>query len=478
MTCKLEQRAATVRATAAEYGQEHVFRFWDELDAKQREQLLTQLEALDWKQLNDWVGAYVLTEPEIVLPQGLRPAEYYPLAPETADRKKLYEHARSRGEELLREGRVAAFTVAGGQGTRLGFDGPKGAYPTSPIKGKTLFQLFAEGIARAGEKYDAVIPWYVMTSPLNDQATRDFFEDNDYFELAPENLTFFSQGVLPAVDSSGKLLLADIDSLALSPNGHGGSLLALKQSGVLDEMAERGIDHISYWQVDNPLVHMFDPLFLGLHHITESQMSSRALIKTGPGEKLGNFCEVNGHVEIIEYSDMPDDLAEARADDGRLEFRAGSPAIHVLDRAFVESLTNDGRLSLPVHRALKKVPYVNESGEPVQPVEANAVKFEMFIFDALPKAMNPLILEAERGEQFGPVKNKTGVDSAESCRTLLIARAASWLKHAGIEIPETASGEPDCVIELSPRRYLDCADVVENATNLTPPQRGAKEYYE
>jgi UDP-N-acetylglucosamine/UDP-N-acetylgalactosamine diphosphorylase len=472
----INTRAAAIRKTAEAHGQEHVFRFWKDLDTVGREQLITQLEALDWERLDDWIEAYVLASPELEISTDLKPAEYYPAIPETPHQEQLYSEAMSLGRNLLREGRVAGFTVAGGQGTRLGFDGPKGSYPISPIKEKTLFQLFAEGILRTCDKYDVIIPWYIMTSPLNDQATRDFFEANDYFGLDPENVSFFSQGVLPAVDMNGKLLLASPDSLALSPDGHGGSLLALRQSGALDEMRERGIDTISYWQVDNPLVHMFDPLFLGLHDELGSQMSCRALIKTGPYEKLGNFCDVNGRVEIIEYSDMPEELAEARDNDGRLTFRAGSPAIHILNREFVESLTESGRLNLPVHRAHKKVAHVDADGRQFKPEAPNAVKFEMFIFDALPMAQNVLILEAVREEQFGPVKNKSGVDSAESCRTLLVERAARWLDEAGIPVPRKKNGEPDGVVELSPRRFLDPEDVAAAAADLTSPERGAQEY--
>lgn len=474
----IDTRATEIRKKVEGHGQGHVFRFWDELGDASRRQLVEQLEAIDWARLDDWIKTYVLATPDLDIPSDLKPAGYYPAIPETHHQEQLYSEAMNLGRHLLREGRVAGFTVAGGQGTRLGFDGPKGTYPISPIREKTLFQLFAESVGRACEKYDAIIPWYIMTSPLNDAETRDFFESNDYFGLAPENVTFFSQGVLPAVDLEGKLLLAGRDSLALSPDGHGGSLLALRRSGALDEMRERGIDTISYWQVDNPLVHLFDPLFLGLHDELGSQMSCRALIKTGPMEKLGNFCELNGRTEIIEYSDMPDELAEARDPDGRLTFRAGSPAIHVLNRQFVESLTENDRLNLPVHRAVKKVQHVDAEGRLVDPQEPNAVKFEMFIFDALPLARNVLILEAVREEQFGPVKNKTGVDSAESCRTLMVERAARWLDEAGLPVPRQADGAPDCVVELSPRRYLDPEDVAADAARLTPPKRGAEECYD
>lgn len=458
------------------WGQEHLLRFWGALAPADRVQLVAQISAVDWEQMDCWIREYVLRKPEFSVPEGLAPAPYYPLIPEDEEQRRLYASARARGAELLRAGRVAGFTVAGGQGTRLGFDAPKGTYPIAPVTQKSLFQLFAEGIVRAREKYGAAIPWYIMTSPLNDAATREFFEQAGYFGLPAEDIRFFPQGTLPAVGLDGKLLLSRQDSLALSPNGHGGSLSALRDSGSLDDMAARGVEHISYWQVDNPLVRIFDPLFLGLHDIAGSDMSSRCLTKTGPLEKLGNFCIDEGVLRVIEYSDMPQALAEAKEADGRLRFRAGSPAIHILRRRFVEHMTS-GRVQLPLHRAEKKVAFVGSDGVPVEPVEPNAVKLETFIFDALPEATNPIIVEAERREQFAPVKNPDGVDSVVSCRALLVDRAARWLEAAGIEVPRHPDGRPACVIELSPRRYLDPDDVKADAVRLTPPAMGEAKVY-
>lgn len=467
-----------LRLLLERHNQEHVLAYWDELSAEGREQLAAQVKALDWAQLDTWIAEALDAGTGADIPTELEPAPYYPLVPETAEQAELYERALSRGRELLEQGRVAAFTVAGGQGTRLGYDAPKGTYPISPVKSKSLFQLFAEGVARAGEKYGVAIPWYVMTSPINDAATRAFFVENAYFGLAPEDVVMFPQGTLPVIDHQGRLLLGAKDSLALSPNGHGGSVLALRDHGCLEDMSTRGIQHISYWQVDNPLVYQFDPLFLGLHDLTESDMSNRSLTKTGPFEKLGNFCLVDdGRCVIIEYSDMPNELAEARDDDGRLRFRAGSPAIHVLRRDFVERLTH-GRLDLPIHRADKKVACVSEGGGIVTPAEPNAIKMEMFIFDALPLANNPLILEGDRAEQFGPVKNMHGVDSVDSCRQLLVERAARWLESAGIDVPRGPDGVPDAVVELSPRRFLAMDDVKAAAPGLKPPAPKAQEYYD
>jgi UDP-N-acetylglucosamine/UDP-N-acetylgalactosamine diphosphorylase len=235
--------------------------------------------------------------------------------------------------------------------------------------------------------------------------------------------------------------------------------LALKNSGALDDMETHGIEQISYFQVDNPLVSVVNPFFIGLHALEEAEISARALIKTGPFEKLGNFCIANGALQIIEYSDMPNDIAEEKDSDGRLKFRAGSPAIHMIERKFIERLTEGGKLHLPWHRADKKVLCINDNGEAIEPDASNAVKLETFIFDAIPMAKKTMILEAKREEEFAPLKNKTGVDSAESCRAMLIERDSSWLESAGIEIPRKVDGTPEVVIELSPLSFFDAEDV-------------------
>ena len=459
------------------WGQEHLLRFWDSLAPSGRERLAAQIRAIDWPVFHEWIRKYVIQKPVTEIPADLAPAPYYPLKPRDREQAAVYRAAVQTGEELLRAGKVAGFTVAGGQGTRLGFAGPKGTFPIGVVSGKSLFQLFAEGILRAGEKYGRPLFWYIMTSPVNDSATRRFFDENDYFGLSREQVRFFPQGVLPAVGFDGRLILAEPDSLALSPNGHGGSLLALRDSGALREMAKHGVEHISYWQVDNPLVTGFDPLFIGLHARTGSDMSSRCLTKTGPFEKLGNFCITGGRLKIIEYSDMPEELATAVDAGGRLRFRAGSPAIHVIRRDFIERITGGG-LHLPVHRAEKKVDFVDENGQLVHPERPNAVKLEMFIFDALPLARNPLVLEADREEQFAPVKNRVGVDSVVTSQALLLARALRWLEAAGVAVPRTADGTPLCRVELSPRRFLAPEDVREQASSLPAPGPGEVKVYE
>ena len=438
-----------LRRNAEAAGQGQLFRFWDELDEAARRRLAEEVAALDLTELNRLAAEYVLKRPETAIPADLAPAPFFPAQPRDAAQRAYYARAIETGEAMLRAGRVSMLTVAGGQGTRLGFDGPKGTYPIGPVSGRTLFGYFAGTIAAAQKKYGKPITWYIMTSVINDAATRDFFAENRFFGLDPARVVFFTQGSMPAFGTDGKLLLGAKDALSLSPNGHGGTLLALRASGALDRMKQEGCDTISYFQVDNPLAPMIHPLFLGLHELEKSEMSAIMLPKTNPFEKLGNFCVSGGRTQIIEYSDLPAELAESRDPDGSLRFVAGSPAIHVIARAFVERLTEGGRLRLPWHRADKKVPFIDDAGKLVKPETPNAVKLESFIFDALPLAAKTMILEGCREEMFAPTKNQTGVDSAESCREMLLERDARRLAEAGFAVRDPG-GSRKADIELAP----------------------------
>ncbi|HEY2587392.1 MAG TPA: UDPGP type 1 family protein [Tepidisphaeraceae bacterium] len=440
--------SATLRQQWESAGQGQVFRFYDALDPAARQRLATQLEAFDPKHLNELADTYVKRKPPISIPKDIRPVKTFPHEPGPGQ-EKLYADARKRADELLRGGKVAAFLVAGGQGTRLGYDGPKGEFPVTPIRRKPLFQVFAEQLRAYSRDYGKTVPWYIMTSDANDAQTRAFFKQNNYFGLNPQDVFIFQQGMMPAFATDGRLLLGAKDSLALSPDGHGGSLRALERSGALADMRRRGVEHLSYFQVDNPLVHIIDPLFLGLHDLTGSEMSSKTIPKAGPLERVGNFVDADGVVQVIEYSDLPEELARQTNPDGSLRFNEGSIAIHALRRSFVERLNATGNLSLPWHRADKKVPYVDEQGNLVKPDKPNAVKLEQFVFDAIPLAQNAIVYMTDRAEEFSPVKNAEGVDSPATCRRDQIRRAARWLKGAAVEVPIVA-GEPDAVLEISP----------------------------
>lgn len=452
--------------------QEHLIAYWDELSSNQREALLRQLEQLDYSKVPLWIEKYLKNDDFMKIPERFEPAPSYPPAPKTSEQADKYAQAARLGEELIRSGKAAGFVVAGGQGTRLGFEGPKGDYPTSPIKNKTLFQLFAEYLAATSEKYNVTIPWYVMTSPLNYDATVKIFAKADYFGLGKENIFIFQQGTLPNFDFDGNILLADKDLIASSPDGHGGSLKALFSSGAIADMNRRGVEYISYWQVDNPLIRLIDPLFLGLHVLDKAEMSSKALIKAEPLEKVGNFCLVDGKVTVIEYSDLTEEAAYRKNADGSLAFELGSIAIHLISVSFVEKLNRGGDFSLPIHRAVKKIPYIDANGHFVNPESPNGVKLETFVFDALPMSEHSVILETLREEEFAPVKNATGVDSAEVTRQMMINRAAAWLEQARIKVPRKEDGTPDCVLEIASGFALTPEDLKARIDQIPPIKPG------
>ncbi len=440
-------------------GQEHLLAYWDELAPARREQLLEQIEDIDLAKIPDWVREFVTNEPEHHISESdFEPAPAYSLHPQIEAEQQKYARAIELGKELISAGKVAGFLVAGGQGTRLGFDGPKGNYPISPIKKKTLFEVFAETIKAVSDRHGTVCPWYVMTSPLNHADTISTFESNHYYGLDPANVYIFQQGTLPNFGFDGKILMAEKYSIARSPDGHGGCITALKKSGALADMKQRGIEYLSYWQVDNPLVKLFDPLFIGLHALDKSEMSSRAVYKNAPKEKVGNFCLIDGKVTVIEYSDLPDHLAEKRDRDGSLVFHLGSIAIHIISTDFIDKLTTGG-CSLPLHRAVKKISHLGDQGRLVEPEAPNGVKLETFIFDALPLAANSMILEVQRREQFAPTKNATGEDSAETTEKMMIERAAHWLESAGVKIPRKPDGSADCTLEMAAGFALEPEDI-------------------
>ncbi len=457
-------------------GQAHVLRWWDELSAADREQLVTELESIPWDVLDPIISTHVLAKPQATALDRLSPAPVYP-GVATPGNEKLYESATRRGRELIAAGKVAAFTVAGGQGTRLGIDGPKGAVVVTPVGERTLFQIFAETIKAVRNRYAAKIPWYIMTSPANHDQTLDFLEEHEFFGLPGEDVIAFSQGMLPAFDFQGRLLLDAKHRLALAPDGHGGSLKALVTGGATKDMRARGIEIISYFQVDNPLVKPIDPLFIGLHADTGSQMSTKIARKADDLERVGNVCVHDGRVIVVEYTEFPEVCAHARNEDGGRRFDAGNLAIHLLNVDFVEQL--GGRtFQLPFRRAEKAVAYLDEAEQRIQPNGPNAVKLETFVFDALPLAESPLVLEVNRAEEFSPVKNARGVDSLESSRRDQTARACRWLDAAGVTVPRTKDGTPDVTLAISPLFALDAEDVAAKVDRLPQLKPGDAIYIE
>jgi UDP-N-acetylglucosamine/UDP-N-acetylgalactosamine diphosphorylase len=451
-------------------GQGQVFAFYPQLDAAAQQRLLDEAAEIDLAEVERLNRTLLGKNAAAVDLEGLAPAPFEPL-PENGGNAAEWAKAKAAGEAALRAGRVAAFTVAGGQGTRLGYDGPKGTYPVTPLKKKTLFQVFAEKIRAAAIRYGKPIHWFIMTSHANHEATETFFKENKFFGLDASLVHFFRQGRMPAVDFTGKILLETPGSIAMSPDGHGGSLRALERSGALDLMKREGIDALSYFQVDNPLIRVIDPTFIGFHLMRGSEMSSKMVPKAYAGEKVGHFCTQNGKNVVVEYSDLPASYQEeVEAKTGKLRYVAGSVAIHIFDAAFIRRMAAGGEgVALPFHRADKKIPTVDAAGKAVKPEKANGVKFEMFVFDALPFAKNPVIIEAKRADDFSPVKNAEGVDSPKTCREDQLRQFARWLKANGAAIQTDASGLPSVAVEVSPLFGYD-EDSFSDRWNKTSPK--------
>ncbi|MEM7790374.1 MAG: UDPGP type 1 family protein [Verrucomicrobiota bacterium] len=448
-------------AAFAEKGQDQVFRYFDELDPTGQEKLLAAASKIDLDEIDQLVEEHLkASEKTADGLEGLEPAPFI-ASPASGGDPAQWEAARELGAAAIQAGRVAAFTVAGGQGTRLGYDGPKGTFPVTPVSGKTLFQVFAEKIARTSARYGATIHWFILTSEINNTATVDAFEANDYFGLPEDSVHFIVQGLMAAVDYDGKIILADKDTIMMTPDGHGGSLRALVRSGAVAKMKELGIDCVSYFQVDNPLIQCIDPAFVGFHLQSNSELSSKMVPKAYALEKVGLFCVKDGQSVVIEYSDMPAEMQEQTDANGALRFVAGSVAIHIFDRDFIERVGGDGTgAKLPFHRADKKIPFVSADGTIIKPDKPNGVKFEMFVFDALPLAQNLVIIEATRADDFSPVKNAEGLDSPKTSKEDQLRLYARWLKAAGEEIATDETGLPEITFEISHLFAADEADFV------------------
>ena len=453
-------------------GQGHVFRWWKEIGQEGREALLDQLRIVNLDGIaalkSDVQAGRLMPQPAAApgMPEYVR-------LPETAEETRQWQAARTMGEELLRAGKVAALTVAGGQGTRLNFDAPKGLYPIGPVSGKSLFQVHAERILATRRRYGGAVPWYIMTSDSTDEPTREYFKTHAWFGLPPQDVRFFRQGMMPALDRDFRLVLVARDKILLSPNGHGGTLSALLDTGMLEDMETRGVEEISYFQVDNALVPAADPAFLGFHRLAGTEMSSKAIWKRDPEEPIGAFVRAGGRLGIVEYSDLTPEQMRRKNAEGKLVYGLGNPAIHAIRVDFVRAET-EGGARLPFHLAEKRSACLDDTGQLVQPEGKNVYKFEMFIFDALRDTKRSVILEIRREAEFAPLKNPTGTDSPETCHRDMTALYAGWLEHAGIKVPRNDAGFLLYPIEISPLLALDADEL---AAKVRPDLRIAGPLY-
>lgn len=401
-----------LRTRLAEHQQEHLLAHWDDLTPSEQIRLSEELSAVDFDELANLFQSEAAETDWLEIAKAARGPKAVRLS--DAEGATTGDKPRERGRKALAAGEVAVLIVAGGQGTRLGFDHPKGMFPIAPESERTLFQIHIEKLHAQAKAHRTTIPLYLMTSPATHEETIGFFEQHNRFGLPQNDLEVFCQGTMPAVDSkSGKLLLADKGHLALSPDGHGGVVEALKKNGLLADMQQRGIRHLFYMQVDNPLVSVADPEFIGHHLEHRSQMSTQVVRKQDALEKVGNVVTVGERLRIIEYSDLPEEVGQRADDSGEMIFWAGNIAVHVIDVDFL-SQQAESQAALPWHIARKQVPHVDASGTMIEPSQPNALKFERFIFDLLPEAAEAIVVEVPRGSAFAPVKSAADVELARS----------------------------------------------------------------
>jgi UDP-N-acetylglucosamine/UDP-N-acetylgalactosamine diphosphorylase len=437
-------------------GQAHVAEQLQALEGRSRRRLARQLNEFDLSALPELHAAIeAASRPKV---RELAPAPVY----ELADREFPYApHAGAQAMapmayKALENGEVAVLLVAGGQGTRLGFDGPKGCYPLLPETRMTLFEVFARKLLRAGREYGKVPPLYVMVGEHNRAVTRNYFEDHDFFGLNPDDVMFFAQGVMPALDDDGKLVLEAPGRLFLGPDGHGGVIRALQRMGMLTDMAERGIRTVSYLQVDNVQAPVADPAFLGLHIAEGADMSLKVVRKSDPAEKVGIYCLDNGTPCIVEYTEFSPEQSAERAENGDLRYWAGSIAVHAFSLEFLQML-GAGGATLPLHANRKPVARADGT-------EAPAWKFERFVFDAIPLASRVVCLEVPRDEQFLPLKNADGEFGPDGVRQ-------SYTRYWAQAVERAAGYRPER-IEVDPAAFENARELLQHPERVPAAPEG------
>lgn len=393
------------------YGQEHVLRYYDELTKEEKNTFLEQIDRTDFT----------------VIEQAAETGKRGTIAPIKAmtipEIDMGREHFSHIGMEAVKAGRVGAVLLAGGMGTRLGSDAPKGMYDIGINKPVYIFQRVIENLMKVVEKAGNYIQLFVMTSEKNHDATVNFFKEHEYFGYDPEYIAFFMQDMAPAADYDGKVYMEGKGCIATSPNGNGGWFLSMKKSGLLKLIEKRGIEWLNVFAVDNVLQSIADPVFIGAVLEGGYSVGSKVIRKVNPQEKVGVMCTEDGRPSIVEYIELTQDMLTQKDENGEYAYNFGV----ILNYLFkVDKLVGLLERKLPYHKSAKKIPYINEAGELIKPKEPNGYKYEQFILDMIQMLDSCLPFEVVREKEFAPIKNKTGVDSVESARELL--------KRNGIEI--------------------------------------------
>ncbi len=427
-----------------EQSQGHILRFWGELNDDERDLLVSDMNRIDFGVLEK---AAFLRDSKIDAKRSVEPPDIIPV-PRTGGQIRKEIEAAQAGASFIESARAAVFTAAGGQSSRLGLESPKGMYPVSPIRRKSLFQVHAEKILYIQNKFCIKVPWVIMVSEINRQQTVDFFAKNNYFGLDKNYTGFIEQGMFPAVDKNGKIFLRDKFRVFLNPSGHGGTFSALKESGKISWLKELGVEEVFYFQVDNVLIKILDPVFIGHHTGKSCGISSKSVQKRGPGEKVGVFALEDAKTIVVEYSELSA-VQSKKGGDPAVTLTAGNIAIHMINTDFAEKIGAD-KHRLGLHLAFKAVPFIDTGGNLVKPQKPNGYKIETFIFDALKDSENSVIMEVRRENEFSPLKNKTGDESPETVLADQLKFFAGWFKESGINVPAKQDGSFRFKLEVSP----------------------------
>lgn len=394
------------------YGQTHLLRFYEELSDDEKEELLKQIEGIDFDEISNIVScsSSVTNQNENnLLPNyEITPINVVDKYSLEANEKQKYDQI---GEELIKNGKVAVCTMAGGQGSRLGHEGPKGTFIVPLKTPKSIFQISTEHLLEAYKKYGVYINWYIMTSEDNDAVTREFFENNNYFGYSKEHIKFFKQGELPLLSFGGKILLKNKHEIFKAANGNGGIFKALEDNNIIKELKEKGIEYLATCNVDNILIKPIDSSMFGLLKEKNAEIGIKSVIKRSPDEPVGVCCYKNGMPTVIEYIDLPKELCEARNEDNSLKYGEVHFGCNYLSVKLLDKIANE---KLPYHSAKKRNKYIDENGFFVESDEINSIKNEMFIFDGFEKAESALVYRVRREEEFAPIKYKEGEDSPET----------------------------------------------------------------
>ncbi len=390
-----------------EHGQEHIFAAYQKLDEKGKKKLAEQIEHIDWS-----IVAMACHE-ELKQERGkLEPLS----ALEVSEIEKNKEKYREIGLDAIKTGKVGAVLLAGGQGTRLGSDGPKGKYNIGITKDVFIFERLIRNLLDVTDKAGCFVPLYIMTSDKNHDETTSFFEEKNYFGYPKDFVKFFQQEMAPSVDFNGKLYMESADSLSLSPNGNGGWFYSMAVTGVLKDVKARGVEWLNIFAVDNVLQRIADPVFVGATLDSKCVSGAKVVRKADPHEKVGVLCLEDGRPSIVEYYEMTDEIINSREPNGDLSYNFGVILNYLFRVDKLEKIMNE---KMPVHVVEKKIPYITENGEHVNPETPNGYKFELLVLDMIHLLDDCLSFEVVRDYEFAPIKNKTGVDSVESAQALL-----------------------------------------------------------